>query len=281
MSALKKVAGIFPSYSWFLVLLVAPLLFIVAVSFCTVQDTWGYSFAFTTENYLRLLDDSYAQIFGQSFLVALVSTVGILVIAYPFAYFLTRMSGQWKLLAVILTVLPFIVSSVIRIYGWDILLQSKGVINTFLLNLHVIEEPLQLLYTNGAVVLGTIYTLLPIMVLPLYNSIERIDPALLQAARDLGASPFQAFRDVTLRESLPGIVSGCLLVFVPSIGLFYVSDMLGGSNTMLLGNLVKNQFIEMHNWPFGAVLAVVMAVLTLLCILVSKKLSGTDRIEVL
>ena len=280
MSAVKRVAGVFPSYAWFVVLLVAPLVFIVVVSFCTVQDTWGYSFAFTAENYSRLLDDSYAQIFAQSFLVALVSTAGILAIGYPFAYFLTRIGDKWKLLAVILTILPFIVSSVIRIYGWEILLQSKGVINTLLINLHLIGEPVQLLYTNGAVVLGTVYTLLPVMVLPLYNSIERIDPALLQAARDLGASSFQAFRDVTLRESLPGIVSGCLLVFVPSIGLFYVSDMMGGSNTMLLGNLVKNQFVEMHNWPFGAALAVVMAVLTLACVLASKKLSGADRIEV-
>lgn len=281
MKTLKRAVGIVPSYAWFIFLLVAPLLFIVVVSFCTVQDTWGYSFAFTVENYLRMLDASYLQVFGQSFLVALVSTVGILLIAYPFAYLLTRISAKWKLLAMLLVIMPFIVSSVIRIYGWDILLQSKGVINTLLMALGVIDEPVQLLYTNGAVVLGTIYTLLPIMVLPLYNSIERIDPALLQAARDLGASPLQAFRDVTLRESLPGIVSGCLLVFVPSIGLFYVSDMLGGSNTMLLGNLVKNQFIEMHNWPFGAALAVVMALLTLACILVSKKLSGTDKIEVL
>ncbi len=281
MSTVKQIVGVFPSYAWFIVLLVAPLFFIVVVSFCTVQDTWGYSFAFTVENYLRMLDDSYAQIFLQSFLVALISTVGILAIGYPFAYFLTRISDKWKLLAVILTILPFIVSSVIRIYGWEILLQSKGVINTFLINLNLIDEPIQLLYTNGAVVLGTIYTLLPVMVLPLYNSIERIDPMLLQAARDLGASPFQAFRDVTLRESLPGIISGCLLVFVPSIGLFYVSDMMGGSNTMLLGNLVKNQFIEMHNWPFGAALAVVMAILTLICVIASKKASGTDRIEVL
>jgi spermidine/putrescine transport system permease protein len=270
-----------PAYAWFFILLLLPLVYIVVVSFCTVESSWGYSFTFTLDNYKRLFDASYAYIFGQSFLIAAISTVGILVIAYPFAYFLTKINQRWRLLALLAVVMPFIVSSVIRIYGWDILLQSKGIINTLLISLGIIDEPIQLLYTNGAVVLGTIYTLLPIMVLPLYNSLERIDPFLVQAARDLGASPAQAFLRVTLRESVPGIVSGCLLVFVPSIGLFYVSDMLGGSNTMLLGNLIKNQFIEMHNWPFGAALAVVMAVVTLLCIALAKRASGTDSIEVM
>ena len=276
-----RALGIAPAFAWYVLLLLVPLAYIVLVSFCTPQSGWGFSLSFTLQNYQRLFEPAYLQVFGQSFVVATLATALTLLIGYPFAYFLTRIDHRWRLLALVAVELPFFVSSVIRIYGWEILLQSRGVINAALLAIGATREPLQLLYTDGAVLMGTIYTLLPLMVLPLYNSIEKIDGSLLEASRDLGASAWQAFLDVTVRNSTPGIVSGCLMVFVPSVGLFYVSDMLGGSQTVLLGNLVKSQFVESHDWPFGAALAVVMTVATIGLVALGKRLSKSDQIEVI
>lgn len=278
---LRSVLGVVPAYLWFVLLLLVPLAYIVIISFCTPLAGWGFSFDFSLANYQRLADSLYAGIFAQSFVVAAYTTLLTLAIGYPFAYFLSRVSRRWRMLLLIAVELPFFVSSVIRIYGWNILLQSKGVINTFLLAIGVIDEPLSMLYTNGAVVVGTVYTLLPLMILPLYNSIEKIDPNYVAAARDLGANARQAFLTVTVRGSVPGIVSGCLMVFVPSIGLFYISDMLGGSNAVLLGNLIKSQFTESHNWPFGSALAVVMCVVTLALIALGRRVSKTDEIGVI
>jgi spermidine/putrescine transport system permease protein len=171
------------------------------------------------------------------------------------------------------------VSAMVRIYGWVIILQSKGLINTSLINLGIIDEPLKILYTNAATLIGTVYTLLPFVVLPIYNSLEKIDFGLNEASADLGASPWKTFRSVTLRESLPGIFYGSLMVFVPSIGLFYISDLLGGANTMLLGNLIHNQFTQARNWPFGAALTVIMAILAIILISMYKKIFGTKKME--
>lgn len=281
MKRLRSVLGVIPAYLWFILLLIVPLAYILVVSFCTTQSGWGFSFTFTLDNYERLATPQYLRIFGESFLTAAYTTILTLGIGYPFAYFLSRVDRRWRMLLLIAVELPFFVSSVIRIYGWNILLQNKGVINSLLLALGVIKEPLSLLYTNGAVVVGTVYTLLPLMILPLYNSIEKIDPNYVAAARDLGADARQAFFTVTVRGSLPGIISGCLMVFVPSIGLFYISDMLGGSNAVLLGNLIKTQFTESHNWPFGSALAVVMCVVTLALIALGRRVSKSDEIGVI
>lgn len=281
MKKLRSTLGVVPAYLWFILLLIVPLLYILIVSFCTPLDGWGFSLTFTLQNYQRLADPMYVGIFGRSFIVATYTTLLTLLIGYPFAYFLSRVDRRWRLLALIAVELPFFVSSIIRIYGWNILLQTKGVINSLLLSLGIIHQPLTLLYTDGAVVVGTVYTLLPLMILPLYNSIEKIDPNYVAAARDLGASAWQAFLSVTVRNSVPGIISGCLMVFVPSIGLFYVSDMLGGSNSVLLGNLIKSQFVESHNWPFGAALAVVMCAVTLVLLALGRRLAGSDEIEVI
>jgi spermidine/putrescine transport system permease protein len=158
-------------------------------------------------------------------------------------------------------------------------MQGEGVVNTFLGSFGI--DKIKMLYTNGAVQLGTIYTLLPLMILPIYNSVEKIDKSLVEAARDLGADGWTVFRTVIWKLSLPGVMSGCLMVFVPSIGFFYISDMLGGSNIMLLGNLIKNQFLEARDWPFGAALSVVMAFLAILLIGIYKKFTNGKKVDLL
>lgn len=273
-----KYGGIVPAYAWFIVLLVFPLLYIAVISFFTTGDNgWGVTFAFTLENYRRMGDPLYLGIIAKSFTIALYSTLITLLIGYPFAYFITFFSRKTQRALLFLTALPFWINAMVRTYGWIILLQKRGIFNS-LLSLAGIE-PLNLLYTGGAVLAGTVYTLLPFMILPVYNSLEKIDYSFVEASRDLGAGPWRSFFTVILRQSMPGVISGCLLVFIPSIGLFYVSDLLGGSNTILLGNLIRNQFIGARNWPFGAALSVIMTVLAVILIRLYKRASGGERVE--
>ena len=273
--------GIVPAYLWFVILLALPLLYIVVVSFCKTNGSWGILFEFTTENYSRMAEPMYLAIFARSFKTAVEATLLTLAIGYPYAYLMTRFGRAGRTVALLGVILPFVVSAVVRIHGWTLLLQNEGLVNQALQGLGLAKGTVSLLFTEGAVLVGIVNMLLPLMILPLYNSIERIDPSLVEAARDLGSNARQAFFCVTVRNSLPGILSGCLLVFVPSVGLFYISDMLGGANGMLLGNLIQNQFMQSHDWPFGAALAVVMTVAALALVALVRRFSHTDRIEVL
>ena len=176
-------------------------------------------------------------------------------------------------------VVPFWTNSLVRIYGWMILLRSQGVINTLLIALGVIDTPLKLLYNFGAVLVGMIYALLPFMILSTYSAIEKLDPSLVEAARDLGAGRWRAFWTVTVPMTRAGIMAGCVLVFIPSVGLFFISDLLGGAKTMLLGNLIKNELLTARDWPMGAALSVVMMAMTLLVIGIYQKCSGERGLE--
>lgn len=175
--------------------------------------------------------------------------------------------------------MPFWTNSLVRIYGWMILLRSQGVVNALLIALGVIDTPLKLLYNFGAVLVGMVYALLPFMILSVYNSISKLDPSLTEAARDLGAGKWRAFWSVTVPMTRAGIMAGCVLVFIPSVGLFFISDLLGGAKTMLLGNLIKNELLTARNWPMGAALSVVMMAATLLVIGLYQKLSGEKSLE--
>ncbi|GHV88896.1 spermidine/putrescine ABC transporter permease [Spirochaetia bacterium] len=275
-----KFGGIFPAYIWFIVLLALPLVYIVVISFFTTSLTgWGVAWIFTLKNYIRIIDPLYISIFAKSFVTALYSTVITFLLGFPFAYAVTTLPKKWQGRILFLVVLPFWTNAMVRTYGWLILLQGKGLINILLTTLGIIEKPLTMLYTGGAVLAGTIYILLPFMILPVYNSLEKIDVSLIEASRDLGANKAQTFFTVILRQSLPGIMSGCSLVFIPSIGMFYISDILGGANVMLLGNLIRNQFITAHNWPFGAALSVVMTILAVILLCFYKRASGGERVE--
>lgn len=220
-------------------------------------------------NYLRSFDPLYLKIFWRSLWLAVVTTLACLVISYPIAYWIAVLApARFKNLLLGLVVVPFWTSFLIRTYAWMLILRSEGLVNTVLTSLGLISQPLELLYHEPAVLLGLIYGELPFMILPLYASLEKLDLSLVDAAQDLGASPVASFFRVTVPLTMPGILAGVVLVFIPSLGQFVVSDLLGGAKSVLVGNLIQNQFSVARNKPFGAALAFeLMAVVLLLLLL--------------
>lgn len=266
-------------YVWTVLLVAIPLIYILVMSFMRRAETWGVVNEFTTDNYAKILDPVYLKVFGESLWIALLTTVFTLLLGYPFAYFTAKLKTKWRGLVLLLVVVPFWTNSLVRIYGWMILLRSQGVINNMLMGMGVIDAPLKLLYNFGAVLVGMVYALIPFMILAIYNSVEKMDWSIVEAARDLGATKWKAFWSVTVPQTMPGVMAGCVLVFVPSVGLFFLSDLLGGAKTMLLGNLIKNVLLSARDWPFGAALSVVMMAATTLIIYLYKKVSGEQSLE--
>jgi len=253
-----------PTASVLLTLYLAPLAILLLYTLLTRGAYGGTSLPWTIENWQRLLDPLYLVILGRSFAVALVSTLICLLLGFPLALFIAR-SGPRRHIWLYLVILPFWTSFLVRTYAWMFLLRDTGLINSALLALGIIQEPLPLLYNYGAVILGLVYGYLPFMVLPLYATLERLDPSLLEAAADLGARPWQTIRRVIIPLSLPGIRAGSLLVFIPCLGAYLTPDLLGGGKTILVGTLIQNQFTSARDWPFGAALSLgVMAVVMLL-----------------
>ena len=250
--------------------LVVPLAIVLVYSLMTRGAYGGVEHPFTLENFSRLWDPLYGAILWRSIWIAAVSTALCLVIAFPMAMFITR-SGARKNLYLSLVILPFWTSFLIRMYAWMFLLRDTGLINTVLQALHLIREPLPMLYNNGAVILGLVYGFLPFMVLPLYSTLERLDPSLEEAAADLGAPPWQTFWRVTVPLCAPGIRAGSILVFVPCLGTYVTSDLLGGSKTILIGNLVQNQFTSARDWPFGAAASVALMAIAMILLLSARK----------
>ena len=232
----------------------------------------------TASAYKEMLKSDYLKIFVRSIWLALKSTVICLIVGYPLAAVIANSSKKVKPILALMIMLPFWINSMIRLYGWMTLLRNEGIINNILINLGIIKAPLEMLYTDGAVVLGMVYELLPFAVLPLYNSIEKIDPSLLEAACDLGAPKFRSFIRVTLPLTMPGIFAASVQTFIPSLGLFYVSDMLGGGSSMYLGNLIKNQFLSARNWPLGAALSLVLIIITLIIMRLYTKVGKLEDI---
>ena len=185
----------------------------------------------------------------------------IIALGYPFGYFMAKLGPKWKKRTMLLLMIPFWTSSLIRLYGWIIIFRAGGVLDSVLMALHITSEPLKVLYTYPAVVVGMVYALLPFMIFAVYSSAEKLDFSLVEAARDLGASPMKAFLTVSLKLTLPGLLSGVVLTFVPSMGLFFIADLLGGNKVVLVGNLIQTQLMNAHNWPFAAALSVVLLVL--------------------
>ena len=228
-------------------------------------------FSFTIDNYLRFLEPLYLKIFADTLVVAIVTTLATILMGYPLAYTIAQLPKKWQQPGLILVMIPFWINFLIRSYAWVIILRSQGVVNTLLLNLGLIDQPLQMLYNDMAVMLGMVYALLPFMVLPIYVSIEQLDTRLLEAASDLGAKPLTAFRKVTLPLTMPGIAAGTILVFISSLGMFVVPDVMGGAKSALIGNLIQNQFLSARDWPFGSALSIVLAVLSLVLIILYYK----------
>ena len=253
---------------WLTLFVFLPNLMIFATSFLTRDDAHIFSMVFTLNNYSRLLDPLYAQVLLHSLNMAFLATLCCLLLGYPFAWCLTRLPVRLRPLMLFLLIVPFWTNSLIRIYGLKIFLSTRGWLNEFLLWLGIIDKPFRIMFTPEAVILGLIYILLPFMVLPLYSSLEKLDKSCLEAARDLGASRLQTFIRIILPLTMPGIVAGALLVFIPAMGLFYVADLLGGAKNLLIGNIIKSQFLNIRDWPFGAATSIVMTLLMGLMLLI-------------
>lgn len=271
--------SVIPLYAFTLVFVVGPLLYMIALSFATNKEGYGVDWQFTLENYKRISDPVYLDTFIQSLKLAFTSTLSIMLLGYPFGYFMAKLSGKWKSRVMLFLMLPFWINSLIRLYGWIVILQTKGALNGFLMHLGLIDEPLKLLYSYPAVILGMIYTLLPFMILSVYSSAEKLDWSLVEAARDLGANAVQAFFTVTLKMTLPGLLSGMILTFIPSMGLFFIADILGGNKIVLVGSLIQDQMTRGSNWPFAAALAVALTLLTTLIIYLYRKITHTSELE--
>ena len=253
---------------WLVLFVFLPNLMIIVTSFLTRDDANFVAMVFTLDNYARLLDPLYFDVLLHSLNMALIATLACLVLGYPFAWFLARLPQKVRPLLLFLLIVPFWTNSLIRIYGLKIFLSTKGYLNEFLLWLGVIETPIRIMFTPGAVIVGLVYILLPFMVMPLYSSIEKLDKPLLEAAKDLGASKLQTFVRIIIPLTMPGIIAGCLLVMLPAMGLFYVSDLMGGAKNLLIGNVIKSQSLNIRACPFGSATSITLTVVMGLMLLV-------------
>ena len=258
-----------------MVLLVAvPLIYVAGMSFCSIDEFYNVVFQFTVQNYVRLANADYLRIYAQSMGIALVTTLICILVGYPFSYIIARTRSRKKKILYMLVIIPFWTNSLIRIYGWRNLLGSSGWLNGLLMKLHLVSEPIDFLYKQGTTILGMVYCLIPFMILPLYTAIEKLDGSLLEASSDLGARPAATFFEVILPLTSGGISSGSLMVFIPCLGYFFVSDILGGGNSDVIGNLIERQFQSGNNWPLGAALSIILIVVTLLLVKLYQKLGG-------
>ena len=274
-------------WAWAVILFLLPLAVILKISLAeTAVGVPPYTplidrgvLGATAANYRTVFTDSfYAGAYLGSLKIAALATVIALLAGYPMAYAIARAPERRRGLLLLLVTLPFWTSLLIRVYAWIGLLRPGGVINTLLESAGLIDAPLRLINTTGAVCLGMVYAYLPFMVLPLYARLERLDPALIEAASDLGAKPWRAFLSVTLPLSLPGVAAGCLLVFIPCVGEFVIPDLLGGPDTVMIGKVLWSEFFSSRDWPLSAALTVVMmAVLVIPALALQRVLAEEGR----
>ncbi|MHB9955435.1 spermidine/putrescine ABC transporter permease PotB [Vibrio campbellii] len=243
---------------WLTLFVLVPNLMIIGTSFLTRDEANLIELTFTFDNYIRLLDPLYAKVLMHSFYMAIIATLLCLVIGYPFAYIVAKMPEKWRPFMLFLVIVPFWTNSLIRTYGLKIVLGTQGILNKSLMAMEIIDKPMRLMYTETAVMIGLVYILLPFMILPLYSAIEKLDNTYIEAAKDLGANKFQTITKVILPLTMPGIIGGCLLVLLPALGMFYISDLLGGAKNLLIGNVIKSQVLNARDWPFGAATSIAL-----------------------
>ncbi|MEM2924116.1 MAG: ABC transporter permease [Methanocellales archaeon] len=288
---LLLIKGVVKRLGVFLILLPA-LIWLIAFFFMPLGIAGLYSlaerglygvevFSFSFNNYLKFLDPLYLNLLLKSLRIAFISTFLCLLIGFPTAYYIARQkqrSRRYFLLT--LLILPFWMNYLITTYAWMTILGREGVVNSILISLGLINEPIGFLFNENAVILGLVYVYFPFMVLPLYASLEKIDPVLLEAAKDLGATELQSFLKIILPLSMPGLFAGSILVFIPSVGAFITPDLLGGTEGMMIGNLIQHQFLAARNWPFGSAVSFILLGLVLLLISLYAKFIGVERLEV-
>lgn len=256
------------SIAWICVFFVFPLGLVIGMSVLHYDPKNLVQLPLTFSNYQQVLHPIYLSIIVKSISLALLCTLLSLLLAYPFAYFVAKGPSQLKPVWMLLLIIPFWTSSLIRTYAMMALLKSHGLFNQLLMSLGVISQPIPILYSNAAVLIGLVYNLLPFMIFPLIVTLERLDDHLIEAAKDLGASPKQIFLKIILPLSKPGVIAGCILVFLPAMTLFYIPQLLGGAKSMLLGNLIQNQFLYTRNWPLGASLSMTLTLLMIILTMV-------------
>ena len=279
--SLFRAISIGSTWVWLGAFALLPWLALLLVSLLDRTEVDFFIPVFTLKNYQELLGPVFLNVLKDSLRLAFLSTLFCLLIGYPFAYRIAKASPKWRPWLLLLVIIPFWTNSLIRTYSLILILGAQGMINKALLGLGIIDSPLRMMYTDFAVFVGLTYTLLPFMVLPLYASIEKLDTKLVDAAKDLGAGPLRAFWHITLPLTLPGIVAGCMLVFLPALGIFYVPEVLGGSKNLLLGTYIKDQFLLTRNWPLGAAASSVLTLLLIFMVLLYKlstlRVGGKDR----
>lgn len=267
-----------PAILWLLLFIVGPMLIVLVVSLATRGPYGRNIYDFTPANFLRAFDPLYLGAYWRTIWIATTTTLLCALVSYPVAYYLAlRAPERWRRVLLVLTVIPFWTSFLIRTYAWILLLRSEGVINSALIGTGFISEPLKLLYSDFAVLVGQVYGELPFMILPIYVALERLDVRLLEAAQDLGANRFWTFVKVTLPLSRPGLLAGLVLVFIPSLGAFITPDLLGGAKSVMIGNLIQNQFGQL-NQPFGSALSLLLTAAVLLLLAIAFK-SGLKSSE--
>src|SRR2546427_340943 len=255
-----------PTFPWLIVppaatlilLFGVPLALVFAVSFASRGTYGGIEWTLTLGNYTSIADPLYLRIFWRSLWLAVLTTVICLVMGFPLAYVIARAPTRWQGILLFFVIIPFWTNFLVRTYAWMFILRSEGLLSTVLSALGLTHEPLPLLFTDAAVLIGLVYGYLPFMVLPLYAALERLDPSLIEAAWDLYARPLQVFTRVVLPLSKPGVIAGCVLVFIPSLGAYVTPDLLGGARSMMIGNLIQHQYLVVRDWPFGSALSFVL-----------------------
>ncbi|MGN0255621.1 MAG: ABC transporter permease [Chordicoccus sp.] len=264
-----------PMTIWSILFILIPVVLLVVMSFMTKGPLGQVVYKFSTSNYTDILKPVYFKVVRESLLIAFWTTLLTVLLGYPLGAILAQVKKKTSGILTILLMLPLWVSGLVILYSFVIMLNNSGTINSFLMNLGLIKKPLSLLYNNFSVTVGMIYMFLPFAVLPMYSSIEKLDKSLIEASKDLGAGPVETFFRVTLPLTSPGIFAAVILTFIPCIGYYMVTDMLGGGTSMLVGNLIYRQFTISRNWPFGAALSVVLSLVILVMVLIYSKLGGS------
>lgn len=273
---MKKKWLAIPYALWSLIFSIAPIIIIGVYSFCSRSPYGKIIYKFTSEHYKKFMEPIYLNVLWRSLMLAMISTIACLLIGYPMAMIISKASLKRRNILMMLFVLPLWTNFLLRTYAWMVLLRDQGLINQFLMALGIIDKPLKLLYNTGAVTLGMVYNFLPFMVLPIYSVLSKMDDSFIEAAKDLGATSTQVFLKVTLPLSMPGVVSGTIMVFMPAVSTFVISDLLGGGQTILLGNLIQNQFLVARNWQFGSAISMIMMVLIVIAMTISSKYKGEE-----
>ena len=268
-----------PIYITAFVFIAGPLIYMLVLSFMSRAESWGVVNVFTLQNYTKIFQPIYLNTFAESFKLALITTLLVSLLGYTFGYFMAKLSDKYRKLVSFLLIIPFWTNSLMRLYGWIIVFRANGVLDSILMSLKITAEPLKLLYTYPIVVVGMVYVLLPFMIYSVYSSTEKLDWNLVEASRDLGANAFQAFWTVSFKLTLPGLLSGIVLTFIPSMGLFFIADIMGGNKVVLVGNLIQEQLMKAHNWPFAAALSVILTILTSLSIYLYRKIAKVKDLE--